>query len=1021
LHFLKSTGPNPIRLALCTGVAAVLAGVAGIFFSNDLSWIRFYDNLHWTVATAAAAYIVWFSYRQSPGADSGMLFWAMLGMASYALGQVLWDIQAAAGHTAFPAPSDLPYLALGPCITIGLLKELKPRTTSPEFRSALLDSLLLMVGLVILMLVLYLPKRGNIELTPLLVLIAYPALLSAAASTAFITVVTLRSRISASLVLFMTGLVATALIWMHWNFMVLDGVATDGSYLNIIFSIGILLLGVGISQWKVERSDNLFFDRLCAGILRFLPMIAIVSATLSVVISSKLPGLPTPMENITDFGAVIVIVLAMIRQGSLLKERDQLIAARKDLEESKRQLDYERGFLQSLVGNIPDLIWLKNPEGVYLQCNPVAERLFGVKEAEILGKTDYDFFDRDLADFFRKHDDIAVKAMKPSVNEEWLTFADGSYSGLFETIKTPMYGSKGQLIGVLGIARDITERKRAEIEQRIAAAAFESQDGMLVTDANNVILRVNQAFTNITGYSAEEAVGQTPSLYSSGRQGREFYEAMWDAINNQGSWEGEIWNRRKNGEIFPDHLTITAVKDVSGKVINYVATHSDITERKAASEEIRNLAFYDPLTHLPNRRLLMDRLSQALATSARNGRIGALLFLDLDHFKTLNDTLGHDMGDLLLTQVAARLAECIREDDTLARLGGDEFVILVEDLSEQEIEAATQVEVMGEKILSALNQPYTLDSHEYRSTPSIGATLLKGHVSSVDMLLKQADIAMYQAKSSGRNALRFYDPKMQEAISARVDIERELRIAIKQQQFQLYYQMQVDDSGRPFGAEALIRWVHPGRGVIGPFDFIPLAEETGLILAIGKWVLDTACAQLAAWKKDAHTSRLMLSINVSPKQFHQADFAAQVKATVLHHDIDPSLLKLEITESMLLHDIDSIIITMNLLKEIGIRFELDDFGTGYSSLQYLKRLPISQLKIDQSFIRDITVDSSDRALVSTIITMAHSLDLGVIAEGVETEAQKLLLQNKGCHHYQGTLFSKPVPVAAFNALLEQWA
>jgi len=945
----------------------------------------------------------------------------MLGMASYALGQILWDIQVAAGYAAFPAPSDLPYLALGPFITIGLLKELKPRTTSPEFRSALLDSLLLMVGMVILMLVLYLPKRGNIALTPLLILIAYPALLFAAASTAFITVVTTRSRISASLICFITGLVATAFIWMHWNFMVLDGVPADGAYLNIIFSIGILLLGLGVSQWKIERSDSLVFDRLCAGTLRFLPMVAIVSATLSVVISSKLPGLPTPMENITDFGAVIVIVLAMIRQGSLLKERDQLISARKDLEESQKQLNYERGFLQSLVGNIPDLIWLKSPDGVYLQCNPEAEKLFGAKEAEILGKTDYDFFGRDQADSFRKHDDIAMTAIKPCVSEEWLTFADGSYSGLFETIKTPMYDKSGQLIGVLGIARDITERKRAEIELRIAAAAFESQDGMLVTDANNVILRVNQAFTNITGYSAEEAVGQTPRLYSSGRQSKEFYDAMWEAINNQGSWEGEIWNRRKNGEVFPDHLTITAVKDISGHVINYVAIHSDITERKAASEEIRNLAFYDPLTRLPNRRLLMDRLNQALATSARNGRIGALLFLDLDHFKTLNDTLGHDIGDLLLKQVAARLTQCIREDDTLARLGGDEFVILVEDLSELEIEAATQVETMGENILSTLNQPYMLDAHEYRSTPSIGATLLKGHVSSVDMLLKQADIAMYQAKSSGRNVLRFYDPKMQEAISTRVDIERELRIAINQHQFQLYYQMQVDTSGCPFGAEALIRWMHPERGVIGPFDFIPLAEETGLILPIGQWVLDTACAQLAAWEKDLHTSRLMLSINVSAKQFHQADFAALVQAAVLHHGINPSLLKLEITESMLLNDIDGIIITMNQLKKIGIQFELDDFGTGYSSLQYLKRLPISQLKIDQSFIRDITIDSSDQALVHTIITMAHSLDLGVIAEGVETEEQKHLLKNKGCHHYQGTLFSRPVPIADFNALFEQWA
>jgi diguanylate cyclase (GGDEF)-like protein/PAS domain S-box-containing protein len=564
------------------------------------------------------------------------------------------------------------------------------------------------------------------------------------------------------------------------------------------------------------------------------------------------------------------------------------------------------------------------------------------------------------------------------------------------------------------------ERKQAEANLRIAAIAFEAQEGMLVTDSNNIILRVNRAFTSITGYSAKEAIGKTTNLLSSGRHDRAFYAAMWKSINNKGAWEGEIWNRRKNGEIYPEHLTITAVKNAAaGKVTNYVATLTDITMSKAASDEIKNLAFYDSLTQLPNRRLLLDRLQQALAASTRSGQRGALLFLDLDHFKNLNDSLGHDIGDVLLQQVAQRLVACVREGDTVARLGGDEFVVLLEDLSEDELEAATQIEIIGDKILAALNQPYLLASHEHRSTPSIGATLFNDHEAGVEALLKQADIAMYDAKASGRNALRFFDPKMQEAISARLDIEAELHKAIEQQQFQLYYQVQMRSDGHPLGAEALIRWCHPERGMIPPFSFIPLAEETGLILPIGQWVLDTACAQLKIWEQDELTQHLTLSVNVSAKQFHQADFVTQVQSAVMRHAVDPRLLNLELTESMLLEDVTGMIDKMNALRATGIRFELDDFGTGYSSLQYLKQLPLYQLKIDQSFVRDIAIDSSDRTLVRTIITMAHSLDLEVIAEGVEDDDQRQFLKNNGCIHYQGYLFGKPVPIEVFTEALRK--
>ena len=556
-------------------------------------------------------------------------------------------------------------------------------------------------------------------------------------------------------------------------------------------------------------------------------------------------------------------------------------------------------------------------------------------------------------------------------------------------------------------------------ELNVAATAFQSQEGIMVTDANNVMLRVNQSFTRITGYSAEDAIGQAPQLISSGKQSKEFYAEMWKDINNTGSWEGEIWNRRKNGEIYPCYLTITAVKNMAGITTNYVGGFNDITSSKAASEEIKNLAFYDPLTHLPNRRLLLDRLNYALGVSARSSERGALLFIDLDHFKTLNDTLGHEVADLLLIEVAARLTASIRESDTAARLGGDEFVVLIECLSVQGIEAEAQTKDIAEKILTSLNQPYKLDRHKYRNTASIGAVLFNGQEQGSEELLKQAGIAMYQSKADGRSTLRFFAQKMQEAIDIRVDMEQELRKAIEQHQFQLYYQIQVDCTGQALGAEALIRWQHPERGMISPFNFIPLAEDTGLILPIGIWVLDTACAQLRVWQQNTLTQELILAVNVSAKQFFQVDFVEQVNATLKRHDINPERLKLELTESVFADNIDDIIIKMNVLRKIGVHFSLDDFGTGYSSLQYLKMLPFNQLKIDQSFVRGIATNPSDRAIVSTIITLAHSLNIRVVAEGVETDEQHQFLLDSGCTSYQGYLFSKPRPLEKFEALLSK--
>jgi diguanylate cyclase (GGDEF)-like protein/PAS domain S-box-containing protein len=566
-------------------------------------------------------------------------------------------------------------------------------------------------------------------------------------------------------------------------------------------------------------------------------------------------------------------------------------------------------------------------------------------------------------------------------------------------------------------SRDITERKRAEEAMRIAAVTFETQEAILITDAGANILRVNHAFQDISGYSAEEVIGKNPSMLQSGRHDAAFYQAMWSELLGTGKWAGEIWDRRKSGEIYPKSMTITAVYDDRQRVTHFVAVFRDISSRKKTEQEIHQLAFYDPLTGLPNRRLLLDRLHQALAASARNSRHGALLFLDLDNFKVVNDTQGHVMGDKLLIEVASRLQTCVREGDSVARLGGDEFVVVLEDLSSEADEAAAQSELVAEKIQSELKRPYLFENYKCLSTVSIGISLFFEHRESTEDLLQHADVAMYQAKVSGRNAIRFFDPHMQMALEARAEMENDLRHALERQQFQLYYQVQVDNRGRALGAEVLLRWDRPDYIQLSPMEFIPLAEESELIVPIGLWVLQTACAQLRAWQDDPLTRGLTLAVNVSAKQFRQPDFVAQVQRVLLESGAQPSRLKLELTESTVLENVEDTIRKLLEIKALGVSFSMDDFGTGYSSLQYLKRLPLNQIKIDQSFVLDIVTDANDAAIVQTIIAMSEALGLDVIAEGVETEAQREFLSLRGCQAYQGYLFGRPVPLAEFELLL----
>lgn len=569
------------------------------------------------------------------------------------------------------------------------------------------------------------------------------------------------------------------------------------------------------------------------------------------------------------------------------------------------------------------------------------------------------------------------------------------------------------------LSATLGELRHSHDELRIAATAFESEEGMIVTDASQYILRVNRAFAVLTGYQAAEALGNTPRILLSDAHDDDYYRKIWQTVALDRYWQGELKFRHRSGRVFPVWQTISAVVPPDGGISHYVIAFNDVSQRKEAEEKIRQLAFFDPLTQLPNRRLLIDRLGHALATAVRHHRHGALLFLDFDHFKLLNDTAGHDAGDRLLVEVARRLHGCVRQVDTVARLGGDEFVVLLENLGDTESMAASRAERVAEKIREAMTHPFPLAGRDHHGSMSIGICLFDDAHQSVDELLKRADVAMYQAKSDGRNRICFFDPAMQQSLVARAETESALRRVIEEDQLVLYYQPQIKDGERIVGAEALLRWKHPQRGLVQPAEFIPLAEETGLIVPIGNWVLEAACRQLKDWQGGAATRELVMAVNVSARQFHQPNFVSGVRQILQQTGAAPSRLKLELTENVIIDDIEDTIEKMQELKSMGIGFSMDDFGTGYSSLSYLRQLPIEQLKIDRSFLQDLDGNSGDAEIVKSIIAMAQALGLDVLAEGVEHEAQQRFLSNNECRTFQGFLFSQPVPVDVFETLLRK--
>ena len=563
------------------------------------------------------------------------------------------------------------------------------------------------------------------------------------------------------------------------------------------------------------------------------------------------------------------------------------------------------------------------------------------------------------------------------------------------------------------------EQERSESEVRIrdqAALLDKARDAIIVRGLDDRILYWNKGAERLYGFTAEEAHSE-PIASLICDDPASFRNAS-EAVLETGKWTGEFQTRRSDGSVLTVESRWTLVRNDEGTPHSILAIDTDISERKMAEDDIRQLAFFDPLTQLPNRLLLLDRLHQALAASAHSQCSGALLFIDLDNFKSLNDTLGHEKGDILLQQVAQRLVHCVRESDTVARLGGDEFVIILADLHDRREDVALRARMVCEKILEHLRQPFSIAGNEQHSAASIGVALFEGRHDTVSELLKRADLAMYQAKAAGRNTMRFFNDDMQAAVSARAALEADLRQGMRGHQFFLCYQPQMDETGHMVGTEALLRWRHPTQGLIPPVKFIPVSEEMGLILPLGQWVVETACAQLALWAAKPCTAQLSIAVNVSARQFHHEHFVEQILTAIERAGANPQRLKLEITESLLLDDVEATIAKMTALKSKGVCFSLDDFGTGYSSLSYLKRLPLDQLKIDQSFVRDVLTDANDAAIARTIVLLAQSLGLTVIAEGVETEGQRGFLFLNDCHLYQGFLFSPGLPADRLEALAE---
>ena len=683
----------------------------------------------------------------------------------------------------------------------------------------------------------------------------------------------------------------------------------------------------------------------------------------------------------------------------------QNIMARKKAQDDLRT---HRWQLKLLLDHAPAALALFDRNMRYIECSERWLTDYGLTGQTLRGKRHYDIFP-ELPEHWKRIHQRALHGESIREEEDVFVRQDGSVNYLrWEVI--PWYESLDTVGGLVIFTEDITQRIQAEKQLRLASWVFQnSAQGIMVTDANGIMLSVNPMFTDITGFQTEEVIGQSARILKSGRQDTAFYEEMWKAIQDTGQWHGEIWNRRKNGDIYPEHLYISTVLDNKGMVQCRIGMFTDISEQKAAEEAIAYQANYDQLTKLPNRRLFHDRLEQALKRSHREKSLTALLFIDLDHFKDINDSQGHAIGDRVLAEAAQRITQCIRDYDTVSRFGGDEFTVILSDVND--IAAAGRI---GNDIVNRLSVPFTIEQQDFYLSASIGIALYPDDASSTDALIKCADQAMYKAKSEGRRRVTFFTRGMQEAADLRTRLSNELRSALQETQFALHYQPIIElATGNIFKAEALIRWFHPKHGLVSPAAFIPIAEDTGLIHEIGDWAFHEVLRMIQCWQA-RHKHPVQIALNMSPVQFRHVVGHRHWLDALKQHAMEGDQLVLEITEGLLIDNDQQVQQQLLAFREAGIQIAIDDFGTGYSALSYLKRFNIDYLKIDRSFVMNLAEESTDLALCEAMVVMAHKLGLKVIAEGVETDQQRLLLKAIGCDFAQGYLFSRPIPADEFK-------
>lgn len=695
----------------------------------------------------------------------------------------------------------------------------------------------------------------------------------------------------------------------------------------------------------------------------------------------------------------------------------QDVTKRREAEENLRQAE-ER--FRALSDFAAEWIFWRDADGKLVYISPACEQMTGYTLEELYHNPSF------MEEMVLPEDRVLWDEHQRSVHENSIDYCTlkplefrirtkEGHVRWISHICSPLKDDSGRFLGIRGSNTDITERRQNEEDMRLAGKVFENtSEGVLVTDEFGNIVFVNKAFERISGYAEEEVIGKNPRILKSGQHQRSYYLEMWQVLTESGEWQGEIWNRRKNGEIYPEWLTISAIKDNVGHVVQYAAVFSDLTSRKQHEERIKHLAYHDALTGLPNRYLFLDRLTLALARAHRTGAKIAVLFLDLDRFKDVNDTLGHAAGDMLLKEVGKRLEHCLREEDTVARMGGDEFTVLLPEIND-----VGDIEIVARKVLEMFTQPLTLEGEEIFITASLGIAVAPEDGQDAQTLLRHADMAMYKSKEQGKNRFGFFRTEMSVQAHERLTVEQRLRRALERDEFVLHYQPQVDVySKQLIGIEALLRWQSPEAGLVPPMRFIPVAEETGLILPIGEWVLRTACRQNVAWQ-EAGFPPLRMAVNLSARQFHQENLVGRIEDILMETGLSPNWLELEITETVAMHNVALTSSVLRKLKGMGIHIAIDDFGTGYSSLNYLKRFPIDTLKVDQSFIRDSVTDPEDAAIVATILVLARNLNYLAIAEGVETPEQLEFLQERECDGFQGYLISEPLPAEGMTELLLQ--